>query len=77
MGERIGWMCDKRDAKPPKTGPLLPCPFCGETPHATWWHNAKLGTSIACYSDDCEVSPGMVAGTPSLAARRWNRRAHA
>lgn len=68
------WMCDNKNAPAPNTGDLLVCPWCGETPVAEWYHNARFGTSVSCQNGDCALSPGVVAPTPKLAAAHWNTR---
>jgi hypothetical protein len=53
---------------------LLPCPFCGTTPHVWGVQNVPALESIGCANDDCKVQPSTDYLPDDQSITAWNRR---
>jgi hypothetical protein len=55
---------------------LKPCPFCGHPAQFAYYPSRCLeADGVCCTNSKCKVSVFAYGKTPSIAARRWNRRA--
>lgn len=65
---------DDTDHDLPAQLPLMPCPFCGETPLLLPGHNH--GFFVGCEGLHCPVNPELTFTTETAeqAAERWNTR---
>lgn len=52
-----------------------PCPFCGASPTTGPWHGGgPRKRMVACWNEDCAVSPQVTGPTAEKAIAYWNRR---
>lgn len=67
---------DRTAATAGTVGPLVGCPFCGNTPTLeAWLGGGPHTTLVRCINGACPATPVVTGATRPTTIRRWNTRA--